>query len=1021
MGLKSFFRRFKSCCQGNSDNYFTESSYKDEKRISTEDFLKKPVEEIEVEENEKSHESIFNESKISEVKHIEIDESSILSDKNIDQLRLRNPRLNRFDNDVIRLSLRKSLYANNLEQDLEYFLKDQQRENNRYDNKDNPYSISDLRELYDLINTISVKDEEKSNSEKSYLFDENQNLEVQEEKVKTTFKCEDQLNKEKPNSSNEKPKNEIENNQNLEIQDNLNKESISTSTDGHVNNSLTINTKIINNIPINDNKNSETTNELLEKVDSNHINNSPDTKLENSIINEHINQSPNQNQIINTTILSFSKNNDIQNKKSSNTNNLEMVFQAPNNVITEPSQTQELCTSPQQTYSDTICQSPNDDTEFSHNILCNSPQQNDYEIDNLTSDDVANQQNLIYYSSHVECQSPEEEEIEEEELNTIPTHKQCESPQQSFSNVICHSPEEEKFFNNTQTHHVQCESPEQSFSNVICHSPEEEEFNNNQTYHVQCESPQQSFSNMICHSPEEINFNNIQTQNVQCNSPKQSFTNMICQSPEEENITENQSNTLEEEDEEGNNSQINNSLFTSPHQKLSEPIHSSPYKKDRKQIRRSTGGAFLFDPLSSFGSLANSSINSNKNHSPISSHEKDLLFSQLKMTELSKKDESPIPVQYHNILRSFKSLPRNYNSNSRNSSINNDDRSIFSYDSIENRSTRKITRRGLKVLKSRDTFERLKPVNLKKRNRKALLIGINYINKPYELKGCINDANYLMRFLKENYDFKPENCKVMTDDSEDETLIPTKENIINAMEWLIKDAKAGDSLFFHYSGHGLSIVDEDGDEIDGMDESILPVDYEENGVILDDEINELIVKPLPKGCLLTALADCCHSGTVFDLPYLYSTNGKIESVEEIDEDYKEISKEYLTNDIYKKNKMVQNLVKRNTTLPPVKLTLEERMNIFEYAKTVKRSEADVIQYSSCRDNEISADERANGNTYGALCNAFISTLTSLILEEKSISYIDLLIEIRKIIQKRYGQTPQLSTGRPMDVSKPFEL
>eukprot|EP00833_Pecoramyces_ruminatium_P005292 jgi/Orpsp1_1/1179324/evm.model.c7180000068889.1 len=88
-----------------------------------------------------------------------------------------------------------------------------------------------------------------------------------------------------------------------------------------------------------------------------------------------------------------------------------------------------------------------------------------------------------------------------------------------------------------------------------------------------------------------------------------------------------------------------------------------------------------------------------------------------------------------------------------------------------------------------------------------------------------------------------------------------------------------------------------------------------------------MVKPLPKGCLLTALADCCHSGTVFDLPYSYKCNGEIENVKEMDEDNKEIEKEYLTNEIYKKNKMVQKIVNRNTSQPPISLSLEERISI----------------------------------------------------------------------------------------------
>lgn len=389
------------------------------------------------------------------------------------------------------------------------------------------------------------------------------------------------------------------------------------------------------------------------------------------------------------------------------------------------------------------------------------------------------------------------------------------------------------------------------------------------------------------------------------------------------------------------------------------------------------------------------------------------------MSELSRNNvNNNNSLLFNGVLGSINSPNSNDLSSLYSSTCNSE--SLYSYDSVE-LSSRKITKRGIKVIKSKDTLIVEKPINLRPRRRKALLIGINYLNKPYQLNGCINDAKYILDFLKQNYDFKDENCKVMTDDTEDKTLIPTKENIIKNMKWLVEDAKSGDSLFFHYSGHGLSIKDENGDEIDGMDESILPVDYEEQGVILDDDIHDMIVKPLPKGCLLTALADCCHSGTVLDLPFIYKCNGEIESVQEMDEEDRKTTQEYLSNEIYKKNKMVQQLVHRNTSPAEVKLSLEERIKIDKKIKKDKYSEADVIQFSSCRDNEISADERANGNTYGALCNAFVSTLVSTILDEKTISYVDLLIEIRNIIKKRYGQTPQLSTCRPMDVSKPFEL
>jgi hypothetical protein len=51
------------------------------------------------------------------------------------------------------------------------------------------------------------------------------------------------------------------------------------------------------------------------------------------------------------------------------------------------------------------------------------------------------------------------------------------------------------------------------------------------------------------------------------------------------------------------------------------------------------------------------------------------------------------------------------------------------------------------------------------------------------------------------------------------------------------------------------------------DETILPTDHKKAGQIVDDELNALLVRPLAQGVTLHALMDCCHSGTVLDLPY----------------------------------------------------------------------------------------------------------------------------------------------------------
>lgn len=123
--------------------------------------------------------------------------------------------------------------------------------------------------------------------------------------------------------------------------------------------------------------------------------------------------------------------------------------------------------------------------------------------------------------------------------------------------------------------------------------------------------------------------------------------------------------------------------------------------------------------------------------------------------------------------------------------------------------------------------------------------------------------------------YKEEDMVVLTDASRDPRSIPTRQNITAAMHWLVRGAQPGDALFFEYSGHGGQAKASQGDEADGMNETILPVDYATAGQMEDDELHSIMVRPLPMGCRLTAIFDSCHSGTVLDLPYVYSTSGKI--------------------------------------------------------------------------------------------------------------------------------------------------
>ena len=60
---------------------------------------------------------------------------------------------------------------------------------------------------------------------------------------------------------------------------------------------------------------------------------------------------------------------------------------------------------------------------------------------------------------------------------------------------------------------------------------------------------------------------------------------------------------------------------------------------------------------------------------------------------------------------------------------------------------------------------------------------------------------------------------------------------------------------------------------DGYDETLVPVDYASAGQIRDDDLFQALVGAMPSGVVVTCVMDCCHSGTVLDLPYQFVANG----------------------------------------------------------------------------------------------------------------------------------------------------
>jgi hypothetical protein len=245
--------------------------------------------------------------------------------------------------------------------------------------------------------------------------------------------------------------------------------------------------------------------------------------------------------------------------------------------------------------------------------------------------------------------------------------------------------------------------------------------------------------------------------------------------------------------------------------------------------------------------------------------------------------------------------------------------------------------------------------------KRALLIGIDYITNPNaRLYGCIEDIKNVQNMLIDAYGYIPENIVSLRDDMP--TKMPTKQNIILALQMVTSVSGPNDELWIHYSGHGTQLQDRNGDETDSADEAIVPVDYPTAGMIIDDDLFNMVrsIK-----CKTFLVFDSCHSGSVCDLQY---------------------SINYVNGAFAKKitsNKYVAN--------------------------------PNIIMLSGCRDNQTSADAyNKNMNEYGG---ALTLSLTGALRKNKhSVDLMKLYNDVcYMLLQSNFDQIPVLSSSRSTPV------
>jgi hypothetical protein len=253
--------------------------------------------------------------------------------------------------------------------------------------------------------------------------------------------------------------------------------------------------------------------------------------------------------------------------------------------------------------------------------------------------------------------------------------------------------------------------------------------------------------------------------------------------------------------------------------------------------------------------------------------------------------------------------------------------------------------------------------------KRALLVGLNYQDTSNELRGCHNDINNNEKLL-----IKYEYNKIikLLDSAQDyigntTDTSPTIKNVMTKFMELIDESKQGDTIFFHYSGHGYykkdTTIKKQKDELDGRDEQIYLCD----GFLTDDMFSSML-KKAKSGVKIIGLFDCCHSGTMFDLPYKFLRAGSC--------------------------------------------TIENRI-VYN---------ADIICISGCTDFQTSSDAYLSGQNQGAETWAWLECINKIETSKIKWTWCEVLLYIRdKLKKSSFKQIPQLTITKYATYKANFKI
>lgn len=190
--------------------------------------------------------------------------------------------------------------------------------------------------------------------------------------------------------------------------------------------------------------------------------------------------------------------------------------------------------------------------------------------------------------------------------------------------------------------------------------------------------------------------------------------------------------------------------------------------------------------------------------------------------------------------------------------------------------------------------------------------------------------------------------------------------ITKQLEQFIRGSKKGDIVYLHFSTHGQPVEDFDGDEEDGWDEAVIPIDayklyrrgvYQGERHLLDDQLNKYLQQlrsKIGKNGMVYVVIDACHAGTasrgnddvVRGTHVGFSPNGKV--------------------------------------FKPIK----DKRSHFKVEHNAKWS--DVVFLEACRADQLNTEIRVESIRYGALSYHLAKTMQEEPLSTQPQSFIERL-------------------------------